>query len=116
MAGVDHVDAERLDERRFPGAGRAADADPHRVPGSREQFFEQRPCVLTMVVARRLDERDRTRQRAPITGPDRGGELGAVAHAFARRSRTSLRMSDAARGMLLPGPNTALTPACWRNG
>ena len=60
---VDEVEPERLDERRLPRAGRAADADPHRATGRGKQLVEQRDRLLAVIGARRLDERDRARAR-----------------------------------------------------
>ena len=79
-AGVDEVHAERLDERRLARAGCAADPDADRVAGVRKDLVEQRDGVVAMVGARRLDERDRAGQRAPVALANGGGELSRRRH------------------------------------
>ena len=90
---------------------------PTRVaaPVAGRIVFQERDRVVTVIRARRLDERDRARQRPPVALAHRAGELSRLRHAAARRSRTNARISDAARQMLLPGPKIALTPASCRN-
>src|SRR5262249_16259528 len=100
MALLDEPEAECLDERRLPRAGRARDADANRVTGAWEQLREQLGRLVAMVGPRRLDRRDGPRQRAPVPVADLLSEL---AHPE-RRCRRSSRISAAARGMLVPGP------------
>ena len=69
------VAAERLDERRLARAGRAGDPHPHRVADVREDLGEQRLGLGAVVGARRFHQRDRTRQRAPITLDHLVGQL-----------------------------------------
>ena len=80
LPGVDEVHAERLDERGLPRARRAGDADAYRVPGRGHELVEQRDRVRPMIGAGRLDERDRPRERPPIAGAHRVGELADFAH------------------------------------
>src|SRR5262249_12893085 len=112
FARVDEVHTERFDERRLAGTRRAADTDTRRATRRRHELVEQGRGFLAMICTRRLDERDRARQGTAIAGAYRVGELG---HAALRPVRTNARISDAARGMLLPGPNTAATPASRKN-
>ena len=67
MVVLDEVAAERLDERRLARAGRAGDPDAHRAADVREHLGEQRLGLGAVVGARRLDQRDRARERAPVT-------------------------------------------------
>ena len=48
-------------------------------------------------------------------GPQIAQSTERDSHAAGMFRRTNARISDAACGMLLPGPNTAATPASWRN-
>src|SRR5262249_53279361 len=100
MALLDEPEAECLDERRLPRAGRARDADANRVTGAWEQLREQLGRLVAMVGPRRLDRRDGPRQRAPVPVADLLSEL---AHPERRCWRSS-GISAAARGMLVPGP------------
>src|SRR5438105_14591544 len=102
MSRVDEMDAERLDERRLAGAGRAADADSRCAARERKQRLEQLYRVGPMVAARRFDECDRPRQQPPRAGSDGVGELRRR-HAAWRRSPISTEVSDAACEMLLRG-------------
>jgi hypothetical protein len=106
MTLLNEPHAQSLDERRLPGTGRAADPDPSCAARVRHQFVEQRRGFIAMIRPRRFHERDRACERSPIT---LANLVEKFCHA-ARRWRTKLRISDAARGMLLPGPNTAATP------
>ena len=48
---VDEVQAERLDERRLAGAGRAADADARRGAGRGQELVEERDRVGAVIGA-----------------------------------------------------------------
>ncbi len=77
-----------------------------------EQLVEQRPGLAAVVGPGGLDQRDRLGEgpavagRHPI-GQRRRQEAGSF-------SRTSSITREAASGMLVPGPNTATTPASKR--
>ncbi len=49
MPRIDERQAERFDERRLPGAGRAADADARRFAAGTHQLVEQRGSFVSMV-------------------------------------------------------------------
>ena len=60
--------AERVDGGRFAGAGRAGDAEPHRLAGQRQQFLHQLVRLLAVIGALALDQRDGARQRRAVAG------------------------------------------------
>ena len=72
------ISAERVDGGRLAGAGRAGDAEPHRLAGQRQQFLHQKVRLLAMVGALALDQRDGARQRRAVAGADAGGERRRV--------------------------------------
>ena len=105
VALVDHVAAEGVDERRLADAGRARDAEPHAGARVGQDGVEELDRLGAVVGPGRLDEGDRPPERAAVAGEEVVGE----GHPW-RRSRTV----PAASRMLVPGPNTAETPASRR--
>ena len=116
----EQVHPERFDEGALADAGRAGDAESHRVARMRHQLFEDRLAELRAIGAPALEQRDRLRQRATIAaahavapGLQRGGVLRAAAHA--RFARIAASTSRAAFGTGVPGPKTAATPPACRS-
>jgi hypothetical protein len=65
---LDEVEAEGFDEGRLADSRRAGDSDPHGTAGARQELADQRLGARAVIGPRRLDERDRTRKGAPVTG------------------------------------------------
>jgi hypothetical protein len=78
--------AERVDGGGFAGAGRAGDAEPHRLAGRRQQLLHQKVRASAVIGALALDQGDGARQSRAISGADAAGEIGrfggARGHAF----------------------------------
>ena len=71
--------------------------------------------VGAVVGAGGLDQRDGLGEGSPVAGADPIGQRAGRGHqAFGSFSRTSSITRPAASGMLVPGPNTATTPASYR--
>ena len=68
--------AERVDGGGLAGAGRAGDAEPHRLAGRRQQFLHQQVRLLAVIGALALDQRDGARQRGAVAGFYAAGEVG----------------------------------------
>jgi hypothetical protein len=85
--GLAHVADERADQRRLAHAGRPGQPDHVGRPGARIELADE--LVRERVAI--LDERDRTRERAPVAAPDAVGErVGRptlAAHAATASSR-----------------------------
>jgi hypothetical protein len=62
--------AERIDGGRFADAGRAGDADAHRLAGRSEQRLRQRRGGAAVIGALALDQRDGARQHGAVAGAD----------------------------------------------
>jgi hypothetical protein len=74
---------ELVDEGRLPHPGDAADADPPRRPGVRQQLHQQLLGALPVVGAVRLHQRDRPRHGPPVTGQhalDQRRDVDGTAH------------------------------------
>ena len=101
----------------FPAPGAPLMPDADRAAGRGQQLVEQRDRFVAVIGARRLHERDRARERAPIAGAHRVGELQLVGvMSPARRSRTNARISDAAlRDVAARTEDRARRPASCRN-
>ena len=70
------IAAERVDDGGLAGAGRAGDAEPHRLAGQRQQLLHQPMRLAAVVGALALDQRDGARQHGALAGADAGGEGG----------------------------------------
>jgi hypothetical protein len=67
MALPNQDQPERFDERAFADTRHAADAEAKRLAGVRQQRREHFVSARAMVRACRLEQRDRLRDRAPLT-------------------------------------------------
>ena len=70
MAALDQEQAERVDGGGFADAGRAGDADAHRLAGIAQQRLHQLARGGLMVGAPALDQRDRPRQCCALAGTE----------------------------------------------
>ena len=100
----------------LPAPGGPLMPDPDGPAGVGEQLVEQVLGLAAVVLAGGLGEGDGPGQRPAVAGADALGQIGRgrrVAHPAARSVSSSI-MRRAASGMLVPGPNTAATPAFSR--
>ena len=71
----DEVQPKLIDQSRFTGAGDAADPDPDRVAGMRQQQVEKRFRIGLVVGLGALDQGDGAGERDPVAGSDGLGGL-----------------------------------------
>jgi hypothetical protein len=72
------IGAERVDGGGLAGAGRAGDAEPHRLAGERQQLLHQAMCLAAVIGALALDQRDGAREPRTVAGADAASKGGAV--------------------------------------
>ena len=68
MALGDQRHAEHVDGGGLTDAGRAGDADPHRIAGGGEKRLHQIARLRLMIGAAAFNQRDRARQRGAVAG------------------------------------------------
>ena len=89
VALLDQVQAEHFDERALADAGHAADGDPERGAGVRQQCREHLVALGPVVRAGRFQQRDRLGDGAALRRPARGQHLPGQGHGLAHRARPS---------------------------